>query len=129
MSLTNFNRCGKNWAKYKVQWINDLIPLAVMGMGRVAIALTLDPNGAMVGLPSQLDILCPMYLTSLRNVCILLIVNNIPYSFSLYKNALMTFICISMSQVYMTQSSIIHSTCDLMSSGSSLKRSFIRAVK
>ncbi len=41
----------------------------------------------------------------------------------------MTFICISILGVKTMQSSIIHSTCDLMSSENSLKMLFISAMQ
>ncbi len=57
--------------------MNDLIPLAVIGIGNVEIAFTCDPKGVIVGSPSLLDRYKPIYLTLDLNVWILLIVNNI----------------------------------------------------
>ncbi len=67
----------------------DFIPLAILGIGKVEMALTLDPKGCIVGIPLALDNFKPIYLTSLLNVCMLLMVNNNPYCLGFDKNAFM----------------------------------------
>ncbi len=71
-----------------MQPMKDFIPLADIGIGKVEMALTLDPKGCIVGLSLALDIFKLIYLTSLLNVCILLIANNKTCSLNLDKNAL-----------------------------------------
>jgi hypothetical protein len=76
---------GKNCDKNIMQPIKDLIPRAVIGMGRLVIDCTLEPRGVMVGIPFLLDKSKPIYLTECLNACTLLSVSNKPYSFSLCK--------------------------------------------
>ncbi len=60
ISSDNFER---NCARYITQPINDLIPLAVMGIGSVEMALTCEPKVVMVGRLSLLDSNNPIYFT------------------------------------------------------------------
>jgi hypothetical protein len=129
IGLIKLESLGKNCDRKIIQPINDLIPHAVIGIGRLVIDCILEPRGVMVGIPFLLDNSKPIYFTECLKACTLLSVNNKPYSFSLCKKNVSTLICVSRSGVNIIQSSMIHLIYSLILLGSSDSISFINAVK
>ncbi len=117
IGLISSDNFGRNCTRYITQRLNDLIPLAVLGIGSVEMALTCEPKGVMVSRLSLLDNNNPIYFTLDQKVWILLIVKSMPYVFNISIKLLITFLCVLISVVKMMTSSIMQLMYSQMSEG------------